>query len=108
MMVSLIGGLAILAAGLAYFAFKARVVYWVAREPENAGGVPTLDVVIFPPLFCTFGAWFAAGPAGAAVGLPGWGYVGLWLVLIVAAVGGLTAASCLGARGRRLRLSQPD
>lgn len=107
-MVSLIGGLAILAAGLAYFAFKARVVYWVAREPENAGGVPTLDAVIVPPLFCTFGAWFAAGPDGAGIGLPAWGYVGLWLALTVAAVVGLAAASRLGARGRRLSVPPSD
>ena len=107
-MVSLIGGLAILAAGLAYFAFKARIVYWVAREPENAGGVPTLDAVIFPPLFCTLGAWFAAGPDGAGIGFPGWGFVGLWLALVVAAFGGLAAASRLGVRGRRLSVSRLD
>ena len=98
-MVSLIGGIVILVAALAHYAIKLRIAYWVAREPENAGGVPTLDAVVFPPAFAAFGLWLASGAASGAPSA--WAYVGLWLVLILAALGGAAAASRLGARRRR-------
>ena len=42
-MIVLVVGTLLIAASLLYLAFKLRVAYDVGAEPENAGGVPTLD-----------------------------------------------------------------
>ena len=93
-MVSSIGGIILIGMALVYFAFKLRVIYWVARDPQSAGGVPTLDTVIFPPIFCTLGAWFLADATAASF----WQYLSLWLVVTLFAVGCVIITSRLGRR----------
>ncbi len=55
MIVAAIFGTLFLCFGLFYTFVKWTVVRYVARNSQGGGGVPTLDFVIFPPLFLTVG-----------------------------------------------------
>ena len=91
-MVPVIGGSILIAGGIVYFTVKLWVVYWVAREPINAGGVPTLDAIIVPPIAVVFGIAFISP------GQPVWIYVPIWFALIAVATAGFFLASRLGSR----------
>ncbi len=94
-MIFLVGGTALVAASLFYLAFKLRVAYGVGAEPENAGGVPTLDGVIFPPAFCAWGLWLAASDMDE-FRVRAWIAVAIWLLLTVAAAAAMSAAAAAG------------
>ena len=94
-MIVLAGGILLIAASLFYLAFKLRVAYGVGAEPENAGGVPTLDGVTFPPAFFAWGIWFAAREVEEPR-VSAWIAVAIWLVPTVAAA---AAMSELAPRG---------
>ena len=96
-MVVLAGGTLLVAASLLHLAFKIRVAYDVGAEPENAGGVPTLDGVIFPPAFCAWGLWFAASDMDE-FRVSAWTAVAIWSVLITAAAAAMSAAAAAGRR----------
>ncbi len=83
-MILLAGGTLLVAASLLYLAFKLRVAYGVGAEPENAGGLPTLDGVIFPPVVCACGVWLVAGEMDE-LRVSAWIAVAIWLLLTVAA-----------------------
>ena len=89
----------LVAASLFYLAFKLRIAYSVGAEPENAGGVPTLDGVIFPPAFFAWGIWFA-GREVDELRMSAWIAVAIWLVLTVAAAAAMIAAVAAGRRRR--------
>ena len=91
-MVPVVGGSILIAGGILYFTVKLHVIYWVAREPVSAGGAPTLDVIVFPPIAVVLGIAFMAPDR------PVWIYVSIWLMLIAAAVVGFLLASRLGSR----------
>lgn len=61
------------------FGFKLMVLYGEAKDPQGGGGAPTLDGVIFPPIFFAFGLG-AIGRRYPDYLLPTWGYVCIWLV----------------------------
>lgn len=96
-MIPLVGGTLLVAASLLYLAFKLRVAYGVGAEPENAGGVPTLDGVIFPPVFCAWGVWFIASETDE-LRVSAWIAVAIWLLLTVAAAVAMGAATAAGRR----------
>ncbi|MFQ5774932.1 MAG: hypothetical protein ACE5GS_10465 [Kiloniellaceae bacterium] len=98
-MVSLIFGIAFVAASLFYFALKLHVAYGVGFSPESAGGVPTLDGVLFPPAFCAWGICFGAG-ATEATRLSIWVCGAIWLFLTLAAAVAMSAAAAAGRRRR--------
>ncbi len=98
-MIFLVGGAAFVAASLFYLAFKLRIAYSVGAEPENAGGVPALDGVIFPPVLCAWGIWFAAREVDE-LRMSAWIAVAIWLVLTVAAAAAMSAAAAAGRRSR--------
>jgi len=63
--------------GLLYGVFKCFIVYDVAKEPLSSGGVPTLDGVIFPPIFITIGL-------SVVIRLhPFWWCLVIWLLLMI-------------------------
>lgn len=66
-------GLAMLAVGLLWSAFKGRVVWDIAHDLYNGGGAPTLDFPVFCPLPLAAGA-FAVASALAGRPMP---WVGL-------------------------------
>ena len=101
-MIFLVGGTAFVAASLFYLAFKLRVAYSVGEIPENAGGVPTLDGVIFPPVICAWGVWFIASEMDE-LRVSAWIAVAIWLVLTAAAAAAMSAATAAGRRRRRDR-----
>ena len=82
----------LIAGGIVYCAVKLRLIYWVARAPINAGGVPTLDTIVFPPIAVVFGIAFIAPVQ------PFWIYMTIWLALFAAAIAGFFLASRLGSR----------
>ena len=98
-MMVLIGGILLIAASLCYLAIKLRVAYSVGECPENAGGVPTLDGVIFPPAFGAWGIWFAAQEVDE-LRVSTWIAVAIWLVLTAAAAAAMSAATAAGRRRR--------
>lgn len=100
-MIVLVVGTLLIAALLLYLAFKLRVAYDVGAEPENAGGVPTLDGVIFPPAFCAWGLWLAASDMDE-FRVSAWIALAIWLLLTVAAAAAMSAAAAAG-RHRRER-----
>ena len=106
-MILLIGGTALVAASLFYLAFKLRVAYSVGESPENAGGVPTLDGVLFPPAFCAHGVWLIA-IEWDELRVSGWIAVVIWLVLTAAAVAAMSAATAAGRRKARSRITFED
>ena len=91
-MVPVVGGGILVAGALIYFAVKLKVVYWVARDPANAGGVPTVDGIVFPPIVTAIGVSFIAP------GQPAWVYIIVWLSSIAVAVVGFLLAFRLGSR----------
>ncbi len=99
-MVALIGGGALVVASILYLALKLVVSYHLGASPETSGGVPTLDAVIFPPIFGTYGAWLATRELNG-VGLTFWGAAALWLGLTF--VVGLALSVAFAAGGRRRR-----
>lgn len=98
-MILLVGGTVLIAASLFYLAFKLRIAYSVGESPENAGGVPTLDGVLFPPAFCVWGAWLIASEMNE-LRLSAWIAVAIWLLLTVAAAVAMSAATAAGRRRR--------
>lgn len=98
-MILLLGGTALVTASLLYLAFKLRVAYSVGVEPENAGGVPTLDGVLFPPAFCAWGVWFIASEMDE-LRVSAWTAAAIWLLLTVAAAVAMSAATAAGRRRR--------
>lgn len=98
-MIILTGGTLLVAASLFYLAVKLRVAYAVGAEPENAGGVPTLDGVIFPPVVCAWGVWFIASDMDE-FRVSAWTAVTIWLVLTVVAAAAMSAAAAAGRRRR--------
>ena len=98
-MIGLVGGTVFVAASLFYLAFKLHLAYGVGAEPENAGGVPTLDGVIFPPIFCAWGVWFIASETDE-LRVSAWIAVAIWLVLTAAAAAAMSAATAAGRRRR--------
>jgi uncharacterized membrane protein YhaH (DUF805 family) len=61
------------------FAFKLLVVHGEASDPQGGGGAPTLDGVIFPPIFLAVGLGLL-DRRYSDFSLPGWSYVCIWLV----------------------------
>lgn len=98
-MILLVGGTVLIAASFFYLAFKLHVAYSVGLEPENAGGVPTLDGVIFPPAFCTWGVWLIASEVDE-LRMSAWTATAIWLLLTVAAVVAMSAATAVARRSR--------
>ena len=98
-MIVLAGGILLVAASLFFLAFKLRIAYSVGAEPENAGGVPTLDGVIFPPVLCAWGIWFAVREVDE-LRISVWIAMAIWLVLTVAAAVAMSAATAAGRRQR--------
>lgn len=99
-MIGLIVGIAFMALSLLYFAIKLQVAYWLGAEPESGGGVPTLDAIIFPPMFFSGGLWFAAN-GGDETRLSIWTCLGVWVLLTLFSAIGMNAATALGRRRRR-------
>jgi hypothetical protein len=62
-------GIALLAIGVAWAAFKGWVVWDIAHDLYNGGGAPTLDFPVFCPVPLAAGA-FAVGSAVAGRPLP--------------------------------------
>ena len=98
-MIVLAGGILLVAASLFYLAVKLRVAYSVGAEPENAGGVPTLDGVIFPPVVCAWGVWFIASDMDEFQ-VSAWTGVAIWLILTVVAAAAMAATAAAGRRRR--------
>ena len=98
-MILMVGGTVLVAASLFYLGFKLHIAYSVAKSPESAGGVPTLDGVIFPPIFCTWGVWFIASEV-EQLHMSGWGALAIWLILTAIAFVGMIGATSAGRRQR--------
>jgi hypothetical protein len=67
-------GIAFLIVGLLWTAFKGYVVWDVAHDLFNGGGVPTLDFAVFCPMPLAFGASLVLTELGASP-FPGFGFV---------------------------------
>jgi hypothetical protein len=65
-------GVGMIAFGIAYLVIKLRVVYWVARDPGSAGGVPTLDTLVVPPASITIAVVFALDGLPVRIGMAIW------------------------------------
>ncbi len=98
-MILMVFGTVLVAAALYYLAIKLRVAYSVGEIPENAGGVPTLDGVLFPPAFCAHGVWLIASEMDE-VRVSAWIAVAIWLLLTVAAAVAMSMATTAGRRRR--------
>jgi hypothetical protein len=61
------------------FAFKLLVLYGAASDSQGGGGAPTLDGVIFPPIFLSAGLGLL-DMRYSDLSLPGWSYVCIWIV----------------------------
>lgn len=81
------------------FAFKNYVVYDVARCPLGGGGVPTLDALIFPPVFATVGIWMTR--ASRSDSWRWWMYAVVWLCVLVVACLVFAAVDRCGTRLRK-------
>jgi hypothetical protein len=66
-------GVALLAVGVAWAAFKGWVVWEVAHDLYNGGGAPTLDFPVFCPLPLAVGASVVASSLGVRP-FPGFGF----------------------------------
>ena len=101
-MIGLVGGILFIAASLLFLTIKLRVAYSVGENPESAGGVPTLDGVLFPPAVCAYGVWFMASDLDE-FRVSAWIAVAIWLVLVGVAAVAMSAATAAGRRRRRRR-----
>ena len=89
-----IAGTGLIALSVVYLAVKLRVVYWIARDPGSAGGVPTLDALFVPPAFVTIGVVFVLD------GMSVWAGMGIWATSVVVSLLSMWVASILGSRQR--------
>jgi hypothetical protein len=64
--------------GVIVFAFKLAVVHGEASDPQGGGGAPTLDGVIFPPIFLAVGSALL-GRRYPDYSMPTWAYVCIWI-----------------------------
>jgi hypothetical protein len=89
-----------------YFAFKMYVVYDVASDLSyGGGGVPTLDAVIFPPLFGVGSLYFIRFSGHDTWGW--WRYVLAWVVLTVLASLVFALVDRIGShRGQTLQMKR--
>ena len=79
---TVLGVASILLAGT-WFAFKLYIAYVAARRPGEAGGVPTLDGALFPPVPLVLGLWVLRSAH------PDWPHLDLFILWIVATVLGV-------------------
>ena len=86
-------------AALFIFGFKACITFDVARDPSSGGGVPTLDGVIFPPIFAAWGIYFVRCLPHQGRVWPA--YLLLWLFLTLLASAIFALASRAGEYYRK-------
>ncbi len=98
-MVLVIGGGVLMVASVLYFGFKLHIVFQISREPLSHGGVPTLDGIIFPPIFFTWGLSFF-GEGSDFLAMPTWGYWILWIVLTLLAYLSFMAVQTIASKKR--------
>ncbi len=98
-MALVIGGGILMVAAFLYFGFKLRIVFQISREPSSQGGVPTLDGIIFPPIFFTWGLSFVA-KGSALLAMPTWGYWVLWIVITLLAYLSFMIVQAIGSKKR--------
>ena len=60
------------------FVFKLLVLHGEASDPQGGGGAPTLDGVIFPPVFMGVGLAIL-GRRYPDYSMPTWAYVCIWI-----------------------------
>ena len=67
------------------YLFKLIVVWDVSRDLYNGGGVPTMDLPLFYPIFISFGVWAILRSLNA-LPFPYFGLV-VWISIVVLTVG---------------------
>ncbi len=98
-MVLVIGGGVLMGAAVLYLGFKLHIVFQISGEPLSHGGVPTLDGIIFPPIFFTWGLSFF-GEGSDFLAMPTWGYWILWIVLTLLAYLSFMAVQTIASKKR--------
>ncbi len=97
-------GVFLTALGTTAYLFKLYVVWNVSREVYNGGGVPTLDLPVFYPIFMSFGL-ASILDALDATPFPYFGLV-IWATIVLLTIGLMGLFDSLGKPVREEQLRQ--